>query len=84
MAGTHLLRVPMGHGEMESGLEPPKAEGMANSPPTAPAQGTALGHPTTASHRGVTVRPPGTSPCVPPARAVLTCFKMEQLLESTL
>lgn len=45
-------------------------------PPTAPARGMASGCPTAVSHRGITMHPP-------PGPA-LTCFKMEQLLESTL
>ena len=75
MVGTYLLPVPAGHGEMESRLESPGSGGTC-PPPTAPALGMVLGCPTAVSHWGVTAWPPGM--------AALTCFKMEQLLESTL
>lgn len=72
VVGTYLLPIPMGHGEMESRLEP--SEGHLSHPDS-----THTGHSLGVSHHGVT---PGCHYASP--QAVLTCFKAEQLLESTL
>ena len=51
MVGTYLLPVPMGHGETESGLEPPEGH---LSPPNSTRTGHSLGVP----HCDITAHPP--------------------------